>query len=400
MIYAGYSGGFFMEKARCSLFIRIIFLVLLSIGSCKCSAGMFSTIAGHAVEGTKSLVRAVHALGASGVVGCATSAAAFYGSRALSQRYLHMSNFRAGMAGCAAAAATFYTLRVLFERYFTLADYRDALVPPAGEDLAGRRKHIYTWHPQGLDLSTMGNLHIAAIHDANNHPTENINDSRLIYVLRRDCIAFNVYRHADVDGVLNGAMAESDLHPIISGEIHWSDLIATLNYEIRKLTEIKEYLRKASRWRLFWGIDRYSIGAERDLVNALHAQGIMRKEDERQMTAAAENAVNHIMTQPVSQIAGILAAIFGEPNYDITHGLYWIAYRRLLWLETLSGIIERAAASQNCFDRIFAVVRDHAVYEIDPNGQAHIVAPTHAVRRPGAPAADGNAHNNAHHRNG
>lgn len=351
-----------MDKGRHSFRIRILFVCLIAFSCCRCSAGMVSTISRSAFDGTKYLIKAAHAvLGTSGMVECAT------------------------------AAAAFYAIRAVHERYFTLPEYHDILKPPAGEDPKGFRKHIYTWRPREIDLRMVENLHRESTLDINNNPTLNLNESRLIAALRYDCGAFNVYKSEHLQAVENGTMLESTLKPIVSGEIYWRDLIATLNYEIRKLTEIKEYLRTASRWRIFPGIDRYSVGAERDLANAFFAQHIMTKEAERQMSRAAEDMIKHIMKRPASVRTRILAVLFGAPNYDKTYALYWTAYRRLLWLETLKGIIERTAQAQERFTKIFADIREHAAYEIDRNGQANIIAPVHPVRVP-----QGQAHQAGH----
>jgi len=314
------------------------------------------------------------------------------------------------MVGCAAAAASYYAAKAAYERYFTLADYRDALMPPAGEDLSGRRKYIFTWHPRGLNLDTLENLRNASTRDRRGQVTENLNECRLIQALKHDCVAFNIFPSADLNSVLENQKLRHTLAPITSGKITWDDVIATLNYEICKLTNIKEYLRKASRWRIFPGDDRYTFGAERDLANTyrdprtFQQQGqqnppaIIIQEDERQMSTQQENAVTRIMTQPISTSTRIIAAVLGAPNFDETYSLYWMAYRRLLWLETLKGIVERAAGSHDKFGKIFVDVREHAAFELDQNGHAQIIAPLAQVRVPaqGAQAPHNAAHQNGH----
>ncbi len=60
-----------MKKLRYSLLVRVLFLVLFSMMSCKCTANTASSIVRRAYDGTKYLVRTVHeTLGTAGIIGC------------------------------------------------------------------------------------------------------------------------------------------------------------------------------------------------------------------------------------------------------------------------------------------------------------------------------------------
>lgn len=266
----------------------------------------------------------------------------------------------------AALGACYIVAKVLHQRYFTLPIIKKKLIPPAGEDNARCRKKLFTWHPDNVDIGTLERLRAAG---------GALNSSQLITTLRRDCVAFDIFKHDDINAVLSGRIDKNTLRPIESGEIHWNDLIATLNLEIRELEEIKEFLRARSTWRI---IGHYRLGSERDLEKTFQGQGVHTKEQERQMTSIIENAVDNVMTRPVGIFGRLLSTVLGAPNYDKIYPLYWAAYRRLAWLETFKGIIERAAASQG-FNHIFTVIRDHVAYEIDPHQPATIQVPGRPV---------------------
>jgi len=57
-----------------------------------------------------------------------------------------------------------------------------------------------------------------------------------------------------------------------------------------------------------------------------------------------------------------------------------------LWLETLNEIVELAGASQNCFDKVFAVAHEKKMFEIDLDAPARIIAQGNPVHRAGEPA--------------
>jgi hypothetical protein len=134
------------------------------------------------------------------------------------------------------------------------------------------------------------------------------------------------------------ACPQLTMHKQPHGTIHWKDLIATIELEIKELQTMAEKAKSLASG-LF-------VGVRRDYEALCKIAHITNESEvvEEQEQAINQRMVNEGNSMSVATRFGAL--LTGNINYDVAHRTYWQLYSRLLRMQALHDIVCNVAQEE------------------------------------------------------